>query len=100
MRRGAVSLLLAALVLCAGLFEGCGDSGSQSHRPQTSVRPPPDFVGVVSEDVFAGGPAYRSRTLAREQDAGVSLIRQTFHWKEIETRPGHFEFGRYDAYVA
>ncbi|HEY7630995.1 MAG TPA: hypothetical protein VH817_09850 [Thermoleophilaceae bacterium] len=61
---------------------------------------PSDFFGLVSEDVFAGNASYREATLARQQSIGVGLIRQTFHWKQIETSPGHYNFGYYDAYMA
>jgi hypothetical protein len=61
---------------------------------------PSDFFGLVSEDVFAGAPAYRDATLAQQQSIGVGLIRQTFHWNQIETKPGVFRFGGYDAYMA
>jgi hypothetical protein len=61
---------------------------------------PSDFFGLVSEDVFAGGGAYRDATLAQQQSIGVGQIRQTFHWKQIETSRGKYNFGYYDAYMA
>ena len=61
---------------------------------------PKDFFGVVSEDVLAGDSAYRNATLNEQASAGVGLIRQTFHWKDIETRPGVYDFTQYDAYMA
>jgi polysaccharide biosynthesis protein PslG len=57
-------------------------------------------VGVVSEDVFAGGPNYRSCTLNAQVDGGVALIRQTFDWASIERSRGQYDFSFYDAYVA
>jgi hypothetical protein len=54
----------------------------------------------VSEDVFAGAPAYRTSTLAQQQSIGVGLIRQTFHWNQIETSRGHYNFAYYDGYMA
>jgi polysaccharide biosynthesis protein PslG len=62
--------------------------------------PPHDFFGLVSEDVFAGDAAYRDATLAQQADAGVGLIRQTFHWKDIEVRRGVYNWAAYDAYMA
>jgi polysaccharide biosynthesis protein PslG len=61
---------------------------------------PKDFFGLVSEDVFAGSPAYRDGTLAQQSAIGVGLIRQTFHWKQIETSRGHYNWSYYDAYMA
>ncbi|HEX6459552.1 MAG TPA: glycosyl hydrolase [Thermoleophilaceae bacterium] len=61
---------------------------------------PKDFFGVVSEDVFTGGPAYRDSTLGLQSAIGVGLIRQTFHWKQIETSRGHYDWSVYDAYMA
>jgi hypothetical protein len=68
--------------------------------PAASAAVPRDFVGLVSEDVFTGGSAYRHATLAQQSAIGVGLIRQTFHWKQIETRPGAYDFSAYDSYVA
>jgi hypothetical protein len=61
---------------------------------------PKDFFGVVTEDVFAGNAAYRDGTLAQQSSIGVGLIRQTFHWKQIETSRGHYDWSAYDAYMA
>ena len=61
---------------------------------------PRDFFGLVSEDVFAGDAAYRDGTLAQQSAIGVGLIRQTFHWNQIETSPGNYNWSIYDAYMA
>lgn len=61
---------------------------------------PKDFFGVVTEDVFAGDAGYRNATLTQQSSIGVGLIRQTFHWKQIETSPGVYNFAGYDAYMA
>jgi polysaccharide biosynthesis protein PslG len=60
---------------------------------------PPDFFGIVSEDGFAGKPSYRNATMARQAASGIGLIRQTFHWNQIERRPGRYNFSYYDRYV-
>lgn len=65
-----------------------------------SASVPKEFFGLVSEDVFAGSPGYRDATLAKQSALGVGLIRQTFHWNQIETSPGVYNFALYDAYVA
>jgi hypothetical protein len=93
-----VKRALAALALVAILT-----GASCSTDPEAPSEPPawmPPFFGVVAEDVLAGDTAYRRRTLARMREAGVGLIRQTFHWDRIETAPGQYEFAEYDAYVA
>jgi hypothetical protein len=61
---------------------------------------PRDFFGVVSEDVLAGDSAYRDATLSKQASIGIGLIRQTFHWKDIETAPGVYNWSQYDAYMA
>lgn len=61
---------------------------------------PKDFFGLVSEDVFVGNAAYRDGTLAQQSAIGIGLIRQTFHWKQIEVSRGHYNWARYDAYMA
>jgi polysaccharide biosynthesis protein PslG len=94
--QGAV-LLATTVVLAGALLQACGD-GSQP-TPRTPARPPADFVGVVSEDLFASSRT-RRRKLERQRRAGVRLIRQTFHWNQIETRPGRFDFRIYDNYMA
>lgn len=60
---------------------------------------PADFFGIVSEDGFAGKASYRNATMARQASIGIGLIRQTFHWNQIERRPGRYNFSYYDAYV-
>jgi hypothetical protein len=60
---------------------------------------PDDFVGVASDDVFAGSQAYRDSALSAERDTGIGLIRKTFTWSSIERSRGRFAFGSYDGYV-
>jgi hypothetical protein len=93
----ATVLLATTVVLAGALLQACGDS--EQPTPRTPARPPADFVGVVSEDLFASSRA-RRRKLERQRRAGVRLIRQTFHWNQIETRPGRFDFRIYDDYMA
>ena len=87
--------LAVALAAIAALSRG-GESGAG----RSSRALPSGFFGVVSDDVFAGGAAYRRATLAREATAGVRLIRQTFDWALIERRRGRYDLGGYDEYVA
>jgi hypothetical protein len=91
------ALLVSAAVLAGGLLQACGN-GSEP-EPHTTAHPPTDFVGIVSEDILVSSPGYRRRTLARQRSIGVRLIRQTFHWNQIELRLGHFDFQIYDQYM-
>src|SRR3954468_14481795 len=59
-----------------------------------------DFVGLSSDDVFAGSPGYRADNLRREHDAGVRLLRQNFDWASIERSPGRYQFAYHDEYMA
>lgn len=98
-RGPGLAVAAAAAVVSGGVLAAAVSSGGE--EPATAIpRVAGDpFVGVVSEDVFAGNSGYRSRMLARQSDAGVGLTRQTFSWARIETRPGTFELGRLDRYV-
>lgn len=60
---------------------------------------PPDFVGMTSDDVFAGEGQYRSSTMGHQRSVGVGLFRQVFDWATIEVSPGAYDFGVYDGYV-
>ncbi|HEY1359419.1 MAG TPA: hypothetical protein VGF21_14045 [Thermoleophilaceae bacterium] len=81
-------LVVAILALCA-VF-----------APAAHAKVPKDFIGITSEDVFAGSSSYRASNLKTQQSLGVGLIRQTFDWSDIETKRGHYSLGAYDDYVA
>lgn len=68
--------------------------------PSAGAALPKGFVGLSSEDVFAGDSGYRASNLSRQASLGVQLQRQTFDWSQIETAPGQYNLGYYDAYVA
>jgi polysaccharide biosynthesis protein PslG len=68
--------------------------------PSAGAALPKGFVGLTSEDVFAGGEQYRESNLSRQASAGVRLLRQTFDWSRIETAPGTYDLSYYDDYVA
>lgn len=80
--------MLALIVLCAAL------------APAAEARVPKDFIGVTSEDVFAGSESYRNSNLSSQASLKVGITRQTFDWKAIETRRRHYALGFYDDYVA
>jgi polysaccharide biosynthesis protein PslG len=93
MRPGRLATLLPCLLAFAFAFAGCGGDGDAGSSPRE------DFVGLVSEDVFAGDAAYREANLEKQAGAGVGLIRQTFDWAKIETVEGTYDFGAYDLWM-
>ena len=58
-----------------------------------------DFVGIVSEDVFAGDEDYRDEMVEKQAKVGIGLTRQTFDWARIELEPGKFDFSVYDPWI-
>ena len=68
--------------------------------PAAAAKLPPGFVGIASEDVFAGDSNYRTSNLNAQSSIGVQLHRQTFNWSQIETTPGVYDLSFYDSYVA
>lgn len=90
----------AILIFTGVLLLGGEDHENTGGRPLVLGQLPRQFVGIVSEDAFAGGAAYRERALADQADLGIGLVRQTFDWSLIETARGRYEFGHYDGYVA
>jgi hypothetical protein len=61
---------------------------------------PRDFIGIASEDVFAGDSAYRETNLQAQASLGIGLIRQKFDWASIETSAGHYDLSYHDEFVA
>jgi hypothetical protein len=96
--RGVGAALGVAVFLAV---PGCGggDDGSGNDRSPTPHAVARSFVGIVSDDVFAGDAAYREPTLERERRAGVGLIRQTIDWSQIELAPGRYDFSALDAFI-
>jgi hypothetical protein len=73
--------------------------GSNGEASRTTI-PQRDFVGIVSEDAFAGNGDYRAKTFPLYQGVGIGTIRQSFIWSDIERRKGRFNFGYIDGFVA
>jgi hypothetical protein len=67
--------------------------------PASHAAIPPDFVGMTSDDTFAGEGSYRSDSMAQQHAVGVGLIRQVLDWATVERTPGQYDFGVYDGYV-
>jgi hypothetical protein len=68
--------------------------------PPAQARVASDFVGITSEDVFAGNNAYRTRHLTDQRSLRIGLIRQTFDWSQIERSNGRFSLAYHDNFVA
>jgi polysaccharide biosynthesis protein PslG len=68
--------------------------------PASAARPASDFLGITSEDAFAGDDAHREKTFTDLAAAGVKLVRQPFNWSTIELSSGRYELGPYDRFVA
>lgn len=92
MRRLRQLMLFSATALAAAAF------AVPTATAEAAV--PADFVGLVTDDVFAGTPEYRTQTLGEQKALGVGLIRRTFDWATIELAPGNYDFSAYDGYVA
>ena len=60
---------------------------------------PRGFVGMTSEDSYAGDAAYSLRQLRAQRRAGVQLLRQTFDWSQIEYRRGAYDWTLHDRLV-
>jgi polysaccharide biosynthesis protein PslG len=67
--------------------------------PAAAARPD-DFLGMSSEDAFAGSDAHRDKSFRDQAAAGVRLVRQPFHWSGIETASGAYDLGAYDRFVS
>jgi hypothetical protein len=86
-------LPLLALVAVASLI-------ALASAPAANARPPRDFVGLTSDDVFNASTSYQNSNLSAQTAAGAGLLRQVFDWSVIETSPGSYNFSKYDSYVA
>jgi polysaccharide biosynthesis protein PslG len=65
----------------------------------SAARPAPDFLGITSEDAFAGSDDHREKTFADLAASGVRLVRQPFNWSTIELSSNRYELGPYDRFV-
>jgi polysaccharide biosynthesis protein PslG len=84
----------AAIAIAVAVVGG----GGQSAKERAAAAPPPrDFIGLMSTGLVAESPSELDGTLAQAAGLNAGLIRQTFDWAAIETKPGHYDFARYDA---
>jgi hypothetical protein len=100
LRVAAAAAATALVVVVVSAIAG-GDSDSDRPLPPAPSPQglPPGFIGIVTEDAFAGDADYRSDALTRQRELGVGLIRQTFDWAQIEHVEGVYDFTAYDAFV-
>jgi hypothetical protein len=85
-------LLLLPLALWALL-------GAAVAHPAGAAPQPNPFVGIVSEDAFAGTPAYRQDVLRRIAGLGAGTVRQTLDWALVEPSPGRSDWTTFDGWV-
>ena len=90
-----VLAVAAAAVAIAVAVVGGGSTPTARREP--ALQPPRAFLGLMSTGLVAESPRQLDRTLAQAAALRAGLIRQTFDWAAIETRPGHYDFRRYDA---
>jgi hypothetical protein len=65
------------------------------------LRLPPQFFGLVADDVLAAkAGADRREVLGTIGLTGVRTLRQTFDWAAIERSRGAYDFSAYDRFVA
>ncbi len=83
-----------SLALALALIVACTTAGT------ARAAAPPGFVGMVSQDTFAGNSRYQAKELAAMQKAGVTLLRQVFDWSIVEHRRNIYNFSVYDPTVA
>ncbi len=60
---------------------------------------PDGFVGISSDELLDSSPGHRHAALAKQSEAGVRTLRQTFDWARIERRRDHYDFAVYDRLV-
>jgi polysaccharide biosynthesis protein PslG len=65
----------------------------------TSTATANEFVGIVSNDAFAGDSGYRNGVFSQMQGLEIGSIRQTFTWASIEGRRGRYSWASYDDFV-
>jgi hypothetical protein len=89
------------LVLAAATTILAGTAAPAAHARKVP-RAPRSFVGVVSDDALWGtsfDPS-RARTMGAIRRMGAGAVRAAFLWDQIETRPGRYDFGMYDGFMA
>lgn len=98
-RRGGAGAT-AATLLVAGVVAGAlcfaGGPAADTARAATVPR---DFLGLTTDDVFAGSDAYQASTMAAQRAMGATVLRQTFNWRYLEPFAGVFNFTATDRFV-
>ena len=73
--------------------------GCLSAPADAAARPLAGFAGILSEDTYAGTPAYQAKTLKKMHATGFTLLRETFNWGDIQPRPDVLDFSATDRFV-
>jgi hypothetical protein len=97
MARVALGILLAAVCVGAALA-GCASNAGSVTAPLPPRGAPPLRAGLVVNALDAG--RRRGAELAHARALGVRWIREELRWNQVETRPGHFRWQRFDALLA
>jgi hypothetical protein len=90
-------LLVVLVVAAAAVAAAVALVGGSDTATRRAAGPPRAFIGLMSTGLVAESPAQLDDTLAQAVQLNAGLIRQTFDWAAIETRPRHYDFRRYDA---
>jgi hypothetical protein len=79
--------------------DGTGDDVTRLPE-EVSVRVPPDFFGLVADEIFWASGSERPAVMAKAQSTGIGTVRQLFDWSIVERAPGVYDWSAYDRYVA
>jgi hypothetical protein len=91
-------VVLAAAAIAIAIAVALVGGGGEPAKERAGAAPPPrDFIGLMSTGLVAEPPGELGGTLAQAAGLNAGLIRQTFDWAAIETKPGRYDFARYDA---
>jgi Beta-galactosidase len=97
----AVPLLATLAVLflpaCGG---GSDDDGGGGGKKQTVATGPPPYLGVSPGLPLLANPALFQKEIPVMAKAGVSSVRISFYWNELEPKKGTLELDETDAVVA
>ncbi len=96
----AFLLYLALIVTCLGaLAFAAANYFEQTRGVESFTSAPQKILGTnVALEQYTSD-AELDRALAQVKAAGLTSIRQYFPWREIETAPAHFEWGKWDRLV-
>jgi hypothetical protein len=111
--RAVVAVALTCAVACAGTAMATSTDSSPAPISQAggaASQPVPKAKGAACDARRRGGfvglgddswvhLADRDCVLGLQAKAGAGVVRVTFDWAQIETRPGVYDFSRYDVWM-